>query len=120
VLLRTRTDRTSALSPLVRRLWGDLLTGNNRLGVCQARLDVIASEIGMGGEQLGDIRIMGELFEHQVHGNARPLDDWLTSQNAWVRDDSLLVDSLIFFHMQSLYRSEAMSAGAKPQIACVS
>jgi hypothetical protein len=53
----------------------------------------------MGGEQLGDIWIMGELLEHQVHGNARSLDDWLTSQNPWVRDDSLLVVWLIFFHM---------------------
>jgi hypothetical protein len=55
----------------------------------------------MGGQQFGDIRIMGELLQYQVHGNARPLDDWLASQNPWVRDDSLLVDSLLF-HMQSL------------------
>jgi hypothetical protein len=62
----------------------------------------------MGGEQLGDIRIMGELLEHQVHGNARPLDDWLASQNPWVGDDSLLVESLIFFHMMSLYHMDAI------------
>jgi hypothetical protein len=28
----------------------------------------------MGGKQLAYIRVMGELLQHQVHGDARPLD----------------------------------------------
>ena len=53
----------------------------------------------MGSEQLGDIRVMGELLQHQIHGDARPLDNWLSRQNPWVRDDSFSVKSLIFLHI---------------------
>ena len=41
----------------------------------------------MGGEQLGDIRIMGELLSTKSTA-MRVLDNRLASQNPWVRDDS--------------------------------
>jgi hypothetical protein len=71
---------------------------NNSLGVCEARLHVIAGQIRMGSKQLVDIRVMCKFFPHQIHGDACPLHNWLLRQNPWVCDDSLLVKSVIFFH----------------------
>jgi hypothetical protein len=49
-----------------------------------------------------------EFADIKVHGNARPLDNRLSGQNPRVRNDSLLVDSLFFFHMTSLYHMDAI------------
>jgi hypothetical protein len=68
------------------------------LSVREARLHVRPGQIRMGSEQLADIRIMGELLQHQVHGDARPLDNRLSRQNPWVSNDSFPVKSLIFLH----------------------
>ena len=65
----------------------------------------------MGREQLGNIRILGELLQHQVHGNTRPLDHGLSRQNPWVRNNAFVVKSLIFFHIQAIiaYRGKGTS-----------
>jgi len=64
----------------------------------------------MGSEKLGDIRIMRELFKHQVHGNTRAFDHRLARQNAWVRNDSIVVMSRVFFHIQAIiaYRGKSI------------
>src|SRR3712207_5430376 len=67
-------------------LWGDLPAGHHIPGVGEARLHVIAGEVRMSSEKLGDIRVMGELFKHQVHGNTRAFDHRLARQNAWIRN----------------------------------
>src|SRR5712691_7491055 len=45
---------------------------------------------------------MGELFQHQVYADARPLDHWLSRQYPWVGDNSFLIKSLIFFHIPGI------------------
>jgi hypothetical protein len=56
----------------------------------------------MGSEQLADIRVMGELLQHQVHTDARSLDNWLSRQNPRVSNDSFPVKSLIFLHTSTI------------------
>lgn len=53
----------------------------------------------MGSKQLAYIRVMGKLLQHQIHGDARPLDNWLSRQNLWVSNDSFPVKPLIFPHI---------------------
>ena len=53
----------------------------------------------MGSKQLADIRVMGELLQYQIHGDTRPLDNWLSCQNPWVSNDLFPVKSLIFLHV---------------------
>jgi hypothetical protein len=56
----------------------------------------------MGSEKLGNIRIMGELFKHQIHGNTRPFDHGLARQYPWVCNDSIVVKSRVCFHIQAI------------------
>src|SRR5918992_3488485 len=53
----------------------------------------------MSSKQLGNIRVLRELFKHQVHADARSLDHWLSRQNPWISDDPLEVNLLLFFHI---------------------
>src|SRR5262245_50611334 len=62
---------------------------------------------------------MGELFQHQVNGNARPLDYRLSRQNPWVCDNALLVQLLFFFHSQVIiaYRGKCrIPVGVRSQL----
>jgi hypothetical protein len=53
----------------------------------------------MGGQELIDVRIVGEFLEHQAHGDARPPDNRLSAQNLGVGGDAIfLLRWLCFFH----------------------
>ncbi len=71
----------------------------NTLEDFKPRFNARPGQARMGSEQLADIRVMGEFLRHQIHGDARPLDNWLSRQNPWVSNDSFPVKSLIFLHV---------------------
>ena len=65
----------------------------------------------MGSEKLGNVRIMGELFKHQIHGNPCSPNNGLSRQNAWVRNNAFVVKSRVCFHIQIIiaYRGKGIS-----------
>jgi hypothetical protein len=68
--------------------------------VARDGLHIRPGQVRMGREELGDIRVLSQLLQHQVYGDTRPLDHGLSRQNPWVCDDAFLIEWLIFFHIQ--------------------
>jgi hypothetical protein len=47
----------------------------------------------VGNKKLVDIRIMREILQHQVNGDTRALNHWLTREDPWVCNNVFLVES---------------------------
>jgi len=53
----------------------------------------------MGSQKLGNIRVLGEFFQHEINGNPCSPDNGLSPQNPWVGGNALCVGFRIFFHI---------------------
>jgi hypothetical protein len=53
----------------------------------------------VGGQELHNIWVMGELLQHQPNRDAGAPDHQLSPQDPWVGDNAFLVWPLLFFHL---------------------
>ena len=62
----------------------------------------------MRSQKLIDVRIVGELLEHQANGDPGSAHHRLSAQNLGIRGDPIFVLMLTgFFHIKQLYHTEA-------------
>lgn len=82
--------------------------------ISKACLHVSARQIRMGRQKLRNVRIVGELLQHQAHGNAGSPHHGLASQDPWIGSNAVSEETRIFFHINQLYHTEANSLQPLP------
>ena len=66
------------------------------MGVLQARLHVLARELRISGEEVRQVRVVRQIREYPLHGDARALHDGLAHHDSRVLDDAFVIQRVFF------------------------